>query len=128
MKHCTDFEELIVESLYDEIDDARRALLDEHLAECDTCPRLLEEMRSTLDVVSQRTRRDPGADYWEGYWDRLVARMDNEAVSDDLDNVAAEIADVIKIFVAESLGPGTDPFSENWLNIPSVGDTKKLPL
>jgi len=45
-----------------------------------------------------------------------------------LDNLAAEIAAVIKTFVAESLGPGTDPFSENWLNIPSMGDTKKLPL
>jgi len=45
-----------------------------------------------------------------------------------LDDVAAEIAAAIKAFVVESLGPGSDPLSANWLDIPCVSDTEKLPL
>ena len=44
-----------------------------------------------------------------------------------LDDAATEIADVIKTFVAESLGPGTAPFSTDWLNISSRGEAAKLP-
>jgi len=79
VKRCTGFEELLVESLYGEIDEERRVELDAHLAGCETCARLLEEMRGTLEVMSRYERRDPGPEFWAGYWDRLQERMADAA-------------------------------------------------
>lgn len=78
MKRCAEFEELMADSLYGVDDDDRRVRLDEHIQNCETCARLLEELHGTLELMSRYERRDPGPEFWGTYWDRLVARMESE--------------------------------------------------
>lgn len=77
---CERCQELMVEALYDELDDATRREFDAHLGECAACAREVSSLRGTLELMDRRDRPDPGAAYWDGYWDRLAGRMERESV------------------------------------------------
>jgi hypothetical protein len=70
----------IPEALYGELDMKTREKMDRHLAACPTCSGLLQEMKETLEAMEEDPTPDPGAEFWEGYWDALVLRMGSEAV------------------------------------------------
>jgi len=76
--NCRDCEALLVEALYDELDAEAKAGFEAHVEHCERCARLYAEMRSTLGAMDGRERRDPGQAYWDGYWNRLTARMEQE--------------------------------------------------
>jgi hypothetical protein len=78
MTTCERYQAWMVEALYDELDDARRAELEAHLSGCAECATLLNEFRRTASVMSRRRRPDPGAEYWDGYWRRLEQRVVRE--------------------------------------------------
>jgi hypothetical protein len=75
--NCREFEELTVDALYGDLaeDDGKR--FDAHADSCSTCADAYAEMQSTLGVMEKRERPDPGQAYWDGYWNRLSARMEN---------------------------------------------------
>ncbi len=78
--NCREFEELIVDALYGDLDADARKQFDAHAESCPACAKGLAEMRSTLAVMDARRRPDPGQAYWDGYWNRLsvrVARMES---------------------------------------------------
>lgn len=75
---CRECEELLVEALYGELDEDARGRFDAHLDSCVECARSYREMQSTLRVMEGRERPDPGQAYWDGYWNRLTARMERE--------------------------------------------------
>lgn len=75
MSACNRYRDWMVEALYGELDDARRIEFDVHVGECAACAKLVEEMRATLNAMSTRRRPDPGADYWDTYWERLERRL-----------------------------------------------------
>jgi hypothetical protein len=75
---CREFEDQILGALYGELDEDSRARLEAHLVSCPDCARLYESMKSTLGVMEMRERPDPGEAFWDGYFNRLSARMERE--------------------------------------------------
>jgi hypothetical protein len=73
------YEALITDALFGELADEDRKEFERLMAGDEEFQALFEEMRSTLDVMDRRERRDPGEAYWEGYWGRLEARMAEES-------------------------------------------------
>jgi hypothetical protein len=78
MKDCKDFRNLMDEALLGELSPQDKAYLDRHVAACPSCASEYESLRATLRIMDGRERRDPGREFWDGYWDRLADRMDRE--------------------------------------------------
>ncbi len=75
---CDRYQAWMVEALYGELGDARRAEFDEHVRACADCATLFGELQTTAHLMSRRRRPDPGPDYWDGYWRRLQQRVARE--------------------------------------------------
>jgi hypothetical protein len=86
---CKQVHDLLVESLYGELDEARARELDAHLAGCAACAALHEEMRSTVATMHERRRPDPGDEYFDEFYARLEDRMAREGSVVDGARVAA---------------------------------------
>ena len=78
MTACDRYQAWMVEALYGELDDARRAEFEAHVAGCAECAAALHELRVTAGLMSRRRRPDPGPDYWKGYWQKLQQRAARE--------------------------------------------------
>ncbi len=78
MTTCDRYQAWMVEALYGELDDARRAEFEAHLAGCADCAAAMHELRTTAGLMSRRRRPDPGAEYWNGYWQKLQQRVARE--------------------------------------------------
>lgn len=76
--NCRECEKLLVDVVYDKADDDAKSLFDAHVDSCPDCARLYADMRTTLSAMDRRERKDPGQAYWDGYWNRLTARMERE--------------------------------------------------
>ncbi len=70
----------MAEALYDDLSPKDRASFETHLAGCGACAAEHAAMTETHKILDMRERRDPGPDFWEGYWDRLEKRLDAEPV------------------------------------------------
>lgn len=73
---CKDCQELMTEALYDELDADSQSVFEEHLESCRDCSEVYAQLQATLRVMNHREQPDPGQAYWEGYWNRLNARME----------------------------------------------------
>lgn len=82
MNTCEHYEQIIAEVLFDTPDVEDRASLDAHLQSCAACAQALREMEATLALADTRTRPEPSAAYWDRYYDRLIQRMEREALPD----------------------------------------------
>jgi len=78
MTTCERYQGWMVEAVYGELDGARRAEFDAHVAECADCAALVTELQSTANLMSRRRRPDPGPEFWDGYWRRLEQRVARE--------------------------------------------------
>ncbi len=78
MSDCRKCRKLIPEALYDELAENERGRFDEHLKACPSCSAEFEKLKSTLEIMSRRVRRDPGQEFWEGYWPKLASRLREE--------------------------------------------------
>jgi hypothetical protein len=79
MNKCDRIQALFAEALYGELGPADKTAFDAHLSLCPSCAKEYEAMTMTLKVMNERERRDPGPEFWEGYWNRLEKRLDTEA-------------------------------------------------
>jgi hypothetical protein len=59
-------------------DAALPADLERHLAVCPDCRAEAKGLKEIAMASGRRWKPDPGPEYWEGYWDRLQARMMRE--------------------------------------------------
>ena len=75
MKNCQHYEALIADKLFGDLGTEDRQRLEAHLEACPACRALVREMEATLQVTAARTRPEPSAAYWEGYYERLKDRM-----------------------------------------------------
>lgn len=75
MTECQTCRDRMIEAFYGELDPARRAAFERHLAACPACVGEFAVLRQTLELMDKRERPDPGPDFWDGYWDRLSRRM-----------------------------------------------------
>jgi hypothetical protein len=76
--NCRECEDIMVDALYSDLEGEAKDRFDEHVQACSECARLVTEMRSALSAMDKREREDPGQAYWDGYWNRLTARMERE--------------------------------------------------
>ncbi len=79
MSKCSRARELMAQALYETLAAGDQAFLDSHLASCRGCAAESREMRETVAIVSARRRPEPAPEFWDGYWDRLVERMERES-------------------------------------------------
>jgi putative zinc finger protein len=86
---CERAQERMVEALYGELagEDARE--FEAHVSTCAACARFYEEMRATGAAMHERSRPDPGDDYWNSYYARLEARIEREATVVDNARITA---------------------------------------
>jgi hypothetical protein len=78
MKDCEWFRGLMAEALLGDLAPSDRASLESHIAACPACAAEYGAMRSTLRIMDERERPDPGPAFWDGYWDRLADRLEKE--------------------------------------------------
>ncbi len=83
MSECAKYKDRLIEAYYGELAPGDREELDRHVASCPECAAELAALRSTLGLMDGRERTDPGAEFWNGYWDRLSRRMLWESIDED---------------------------------------------
>lgn len=83
MSECAKYKDRMIEAYYGELGPGDREELDRHVASCPECAAGLAALRSTLGLMDGRERTDPGAEFWDGYWDRLSRRMLWESIDED---------------------------------------------
>jgi hypothetical protein len=79
--NCRECEQQLVEALYGELGHDEMAEFERHIEACSGCAQVYSELRATLTVMDGRERPDPGQAYWDGYHNRLTARMEREEQS-----------------------------------------------
>jgi hypothetical protein len=83
MSECAEYRDRLIEAYYGELGPGDREELDRHVASCPECAAEFAALRSTLGLMDGRERTDPGAEFWNGYWDRLSRRMLWESIDED---------------------------------------------
>jgi hypothetical protein len=78
MKACNRARRTFVDALYNELDQDEKKFLDAHLESCIKCNRAFRKMKRALGVMNQRVLTEPDQQFWDGYWDRLENRMQQE--------------------------------------------------
>lgn len=81
MSSCRAFRKRIPEAIFGEMAGRRRGRFERHRTECSLCAAEYAEALRALSLAGRRSRPDPGQAFWDGYWDRLEARMREEDVS-----------------------------------------------
>lgn len=81
MSDCKKCRSLFTEAFYKELDPEHKDFLESHIQLCKKCKSEFTEMRSTLKIMSQRTRPEPGQEFWDDYGKRLAQRMEKEGAS-----------------------------------------------
>lgn len=82
MNECRKCREVLIEALYDELGPADKEAFERHLASCPDCAAERTALNETLRLMDRRRRPDPGAEFWDGYWDRLSRRGVWEATAE----------------------------------------------
>ena len=78
MNDCQHYEALIAERLFGDLAPEEAERLGRHLEVCPDCRALLHDMEVTLQITAARVRPEPSAAFWQGYDDRLAARIRQE--------------------------------------------------
>ncbi|MCK5077699.1 MAG: hypothetical protein KAR38_15055 [Calditrichia bacterium] len=78
MKNCKKIKEYFIEALYDELADSKLKELNEHLKECKTCSTEYEEMKATLEIMSQKSEEKPDEKFWDEFTDNVLNNVKSE--------------------------------------------------
>ncbi|MBN2415833.1 hypothetical protein JXO52_08315 [bacterium] len=79
MKQCRTFRKMKLRLYYRELEpDTARTLL-RHLETCSGCRDEWRQLSLDMELLTERSRPDPGKAFWAGYWDKLAARMQRES-------------------------------------------------
>lgn len=81
MTDCTHFETLITKVLSGAADEADRLRLEDHVGDCESCHREFENRSALMARIAAAKRPDPGEEFWDGFYDRLETRMEDEGVT-----------------------------------------------
>lgn len=76
--NCRQCEDMFVDGLYSELDQESQSRFEDHIGSCSKCRDAYVQLQSTLGVMDRYQRTDPGQAFWDGYWNRLAARMERE--------------------------------------------------
>jgi len=78
MSDCKKCQDLFGEAFYEELNAEQKSFLESHISICAGCESEYTDITSTLKVMEKRNRPEPGQAYWNGYWNRLATRMEEE--------------------------------------------------
>ncbi len=78
MSDCKKCQDLFGEAFYEELNAEQKNFLESHIRVCEECESEYDEITSTLKVMEKRARPEPEQAYWNGYWNRLARRMEEE--------------------------------------------------
>jgi len=78
MRDCKQTEERIIDALYGELSESEQRQMEQHLDQCASCRQAYADMAATLNRMGQRTHKDPGPQFWDGYWDKLEEKLNRE--------------------------------------------------
>ena len=81
MNNCRKCRSLLIEALYDELNQEQKIWFTAHVQSCPKCAAQYQEMQATTELMSQRARTEPDSVFWNAYWDNLVDRMGMEEKS-----------------------------------------------
>ena len=90
MRDCKKCRVLLAEALYGDLDPEQRTFFENHIASCPACAAEFKALTETLKTMDKRVRPEPGQDFWNGYWDRLSQRMEEERVGQEFINAYPE--------------------------------------
>jgi len=75
---CKKYEPSIAAKVFGDLSAADEQKLQAHLADCAKCRAALTEMQEVLSAVGAPRQPEMPEHFWEGYWHRLVARMEKD--------------------------------------------------
>ncbi len=78
MSDCKKCQDLFCDAFYEELNAEKKNFLESHIRICEGCESEYAEMTSTLKVMEKRARPEPEQAYWNGYWNKLARRMEDE--------------------------------------------------
>jgi len=78
MSDCKKCQDLFGEAFYEELNAEQKNFVENHISVCEGCESEYDEMTSTLKVMEKRARPEPEQAYWNGYWNKLARRMEEE--------------------------------------------------
>jgi hypothetical protein len=78
MTECQKCQGLVIEALYNELDPEEKSFFNAHLESCPRCAAEYKEMSAALCIMKKRERPDPGQKFWDGYWEKLQARLEKK--------------------------------------------------
>lgn len=73
------YEDLMMEALFDDISPTDRRRLEAHLDACDACRDEFESLQSTLDVMAQRERDELPEAYWTSYRRQVEQKLERRS-------------------------------------------------
>ena len=73
---CQECKQLMPGALYGELEPEDGLRMQSHLDECSACTATYAGMHSTLAVMNRREVADPGQAYWDGFFNRVSARLE----------------------------------------------------
>ena len=78
MSDCKKCQDLFCETFYEELNAEQKNFLENHISICEECESEYTEITSTLKVMEKRNRPEPEQAFWNGYWNKLARRMEEE--------------------------------------------------
>lgn len=78
MSDCKKCCDLFAEAFYEEINTEQKHFVEGHLRVCTECKSEYDEMTSTLKIMDKRVRPEPEQAFWNGYWNRLSKKIEEE--------------------------------------------------
>ena len=73
---CQEYKDLMMGYLDDELDDAQKKTLQEHIQECKDCAAELEQFRKLKQVTDSVKLAEPEDVIWEQYWSGVYNRFE----------------------------------------------------
>lgn len=80
MSDCKKCRVMLAEALYEELNAEQKLFFKNHLLLCKKCRTKFEKMASTLKIMNQRIRPEPGEAFWNGYQTSLAKRIKEEEI------------------------------------------------
>jgi hypothetical protein len=78
MSDCKKCQDLFGEAFYEELNAEQKNFLESHISACEGCESEYTDITSTLKVMEKRNRPEPDQAFWNGYWNKLARRMEEE--------------------------------------------------
>lgn len=78
MNECQQMHEMMVDALYDDLDEAQQKRFHSHLKSCRDCARFYQQLTQTIGVMNARETAERDEVFWAEYSERLTERLETE--------------------------------------------------